>query len=147
MMSKVSANSMQNRRPDKRPLVITRSTYIGAGSYVGHWLGDNVSAWDQYLASIRHFLQFAAFFQVPMVSLHLWSRSLRKDTKKTRSELMSAASLATLPKTFAPVGLLLGLSIRSTETTTLQAPGLRNSTDGSPLLRPRAKQLTFDTDF
>lgn len=68
MMSKASAHSMLKRRPDKRPMVITRSTYVGAGSYVGHWLGDNLSRWDQYVTSIRHFLQFTAFFNVPMVS-------------------------------------------------------------------------------
>lgn len=73
-MSKTSRASMLKRRPDKRPMVITRSTFVGAGSYVGHWLGDNASAWDQYIISIRHFLQFVSFFQIPMVAFPRYER-------------------------------------------------------------------------
>lgn len=67
MMSTATRNAMVARRPTKRPLIVTRSTFIGAGSKVAHWLGDGVSTWDQYRMTIRHMLQFTSLFQVPIV--------------------------------------------------------------------------------
>ncbi|KAI9370990.1 glycosyl hydrolases family 31-domain-containing protein [Aspergillus egyptiacus] len=67
MMSSISRVSMQQRRPDVRPLVITRSTYAGAGAQVGHWLGDNLSEWEHYRISISQIVAFGSLFQMPMV--------------------------------------------------------------------------------
>jgi alpha-glucosidase len=67
MMSNTSVNAMRSRRPDERTLVITRSTFLGAGKYVAHWLGDNLSNWHLYRTSIAQMLAFNSMFQIPMV--------------------------------------------------------------------------------
>ncbi|KEF59765.1 alpha-glucosidase [Exophiala aquamarina CBS 119918] len=67
MMSSASREALLQRRPGERPLVITRSTFLGAGRHVGHWCGDNVASWAQYEISISSMLNFPSVFQTPMV--------------------------------------------------------------------------------
>ncbi len=52
-------------RLGKRPFVLSSSTFPGSGRFVGHWLGDNYSAWrwmELSLSSIFNFQMFGIPF-------------------------------------------------------------------------------------
>lgn len=44
-----------------RPFIISRSTSVGSGHFVGHWTGDNVATWDFLRLSISGNFLFQIF--------------------------------------------------------------------------------------
>ncbi|KAI9462524.1 glycoside hydrolase family 31 protein [Russula earlei] len=68
MMSVMTHEAMLARRPGLRTLVITRSTFAGAGHKVGKWLGDNLSRWEHYRMSIAGMLGMAGLTSAALVS-------------------------------------------------------------------------------
>ncbi|XP_021568327.1 putative maltase-glucoamylase-like protein FLJ16351 [Carlito syrichta] len=45
----------------QRGIIITRSTFPSSGHWGGHWLGDNMAAWDQLGKSIIGMMEFSLF--------------------------------------------------------------------------------------
>ncbi|XP_062999640.1 lysosomal alpha-glucosidase-like isoform X1 [Elgaria multicarinata webbii] len=65
MEAKATASALVNIR-EKRPLVISRSSFPSQGRYSGHWLGDNRSEWKDMVWSIPGLLSFS-LFGIPLV--------------------------------------------------------------------------------
>lgn len=59
-------NALLEVHPNRRPFIVSRSTFASGGRKTAHWLGDNYSTWKSMRYSIQGVLQFQAF-GIPMV--------------------------------------------------------------------------------
>jgi hypothetical protein len=113
---------MRAINPNKRSIVITRSTYVSSGKNSGHWLGDNRSEWPHLKYNLIGILEFN-LFGIPYVSYFFLIYSLSK-TKivnkidELRSEPTRVDSFPEQHQKCALVGCKWGLLILFLEITT-----------------------------
>ena len=61
LQTKYTYNFLSNNNPAKRPFILSRATSIGSGKYTYHWLGDNLSRFDNLKSSISGIFNFNLF--------------------------------------------------------------------------------------
>ncbi|KAJ2726702.1 hypothetical protein GGI07_000426 [Coemansia sp. Benny D115] len=66
MHSKSTYEALKKYRPNKRPFVLSSTTFAGTGKYVSHWAGDNYSTFFDLHLSITSMLDFG-IFGIPMM--------------------------------------------------------------------------------
>ncbi|CAH8477884.1 unnamed protein product [Schistosoma bovis] len=64
--ARVTHNVLTRMFPDKRPFILTRSSFAGTGLYATHWTGDVLSNWDSLKTSVVQIINFN-MFGIPMV--------------------------------------------------------------------------------
>ncbi len=52
LMSQATQEGMKLARPERRPFLLSRSSYIGGQRYAAMWTGDNTASWDHLYWSV-----------------------------------------------------------------------------------------------
>ncbi|MGB8222962.1 MAG: TIM-barrel domain-containing protein [Polyangiales bacterium] len=82
LMSQATHQAMKSARPERRPFLLSRSSYIGGQRYAAMWTGDNSASWEHLYWSVTMTLNMGlsgqpfagpdigGFFRAPTASLY-----------------------------------------------------------------------------
>ena len=82
LMSQATHEGMKSARPERRPFLLSRSSYVGGQRYAATWTGDNSATWDHLYWSVTMTLNMGlsgqpfagpdigGFFRAPSDSLY-----------------------------------------------------------------------------
>ncbi|KAG0566331.1 hypothetical protein KC19_7G055400 [Ceratodon purpureus] len=66
MTEAIATHNALQKVTSKRPFVLSRSCFLGSGSYAAHWTGDNGALWSELSGSVLSIMS-SGMFGMPMV--------------------------------------------------------------------------------
>uniref|UniRef100_A0ABI0NK37 Maltase-glucoamylase n=1 Tax=Bos taurus TaxID=9913 RepID=A0ABI0NK37_BOVIN len=161
-MAITTAETVKTVFPNKRSLILTRSTFAGSGKFAAHWLGDNAATWSDLRWSIPGMLEFN-LFGIPMVGADICGFMLDTSEELCRRWMQLGAFYpfsrnhngqgykAQDPASFGPDSLLLNssrhyLTIRYTLLPYLYTLFYRAHSRGDTVARPLLHEFYQDSN-
>uniref|UniRef100_A0A8B9W9G9 alpha-glucosidase n=1 Tax=Bos mutus grunniens TaxID=30521 RepID=A0A8B9W9G9_BOSMU len=161
-MAIATAETVKTVFPNKRSLILTRSTFAGSGKFAAHWLGDNAATWSDLRWSIPGMLEFN-LFGIPMVGADICGFMLDTSEELCRRWMQLGAFYpfsrnhngqgykAQDPASFGPDSLLLNssrhyLTIRYTLLPYLYTLFYRAHSRGDTVARPLLHEFYQDSN-
>ena len=82
----VARSALEAAAPDARTLVLSRSTYLGSGTSVGHFFKKNTASWGDMRHSIVGMLNYN-MYGIPLVGANICGYSRAEEAIDTEEEL------------------------------------------------------------
>ena len=93
LMEQIATNKALVEIREKRPFVLSRSSFLSTGVHAAKWQGDNAATWEDLKSSIVSLLDFS-IFGVPMMGADICKCVARKRVTRVIFELCVLSQVA-----------------------------------------------------